>query len=74
MRKSRFSEQQIIAILALHPAWQADPECVRGDFIGRLRDELLNETSFGSLSHARDLLAEWRDDFNQSRPHTSLKG
>jgi putative transposase len=43
-------------------------------FIGRLRDELLNETSFHSLSHARDLLAEWRDDFNQNRPHTSLKG
>ena len=43
-------------------------------FIGRLRDELLNETSFRSLSHARDLLAEWRADFNQNRPHTSLKG
>jgi putative transposase len=43
-------------------------------FNGRLRDELLNETSFRSLAHVRDLLAEWRDDFNQTRPHTSLKG
>jgi len=43
-------------------------------FIGRLRDELLNETSFRSLNHARQLLAEWRTDFNQNRPHTSLKG
>lgn len=41
---------------------------------GRLRDELLNETSFRSLAHVRDLLAEWQDDFNQNRPHTSLKG
>ena len=43
-------------------------------FNGRLRDELLNETSFRSLAHVRELLAEWRDDFNQNRPHTSLKG
>jgi putative transposase len=43
-------------------------------FNGRLRDELLNETSFQSLTHAREMLAEWRDDFNQNRPHTSLKG
>ena len=35
-------------------------------FIGRLRNELLNETSFRSLGHARD--AEWRADFNQNRP------
>lgn len=43
-------------------------------FHGRLRDECLNETSFRSLTHVRDLLAEWRNDFNQNRPHTSLKG
>ena len=43
-------------------------------FNGRLRDELLNEISFRSLAHVRELLAEWRGDFNQNRPHTSLKG
>ncbi len=43
-------------------------------FIGRLRDELLAETSFRSLGHARELVAEWRDDFNHNRPHTSLEG
>jgi len=26
-----------------------------------------------SLSHERELLAEWRADFNQNRPRTSLK-
>ncbi len=31
-------------------------------FNGRLRDELLNETLFSSLQHARELLAEWQDD------------
>ncbi len=28
-------------------------------FNGRFRDELLNETVFRSLGHARELLAEW---------------
>ena len=32
-------------------------------FNGRLRDELLNETLFSSLPHARVALAEWRLDY-----------
>ena len=43
-------------------------------FNGRLRDELLNETSFRSLAHAPEMLAEWREYYNGQRPHTSLKG
>ena len=41
-------------------------------FIGRLRDECLNETAFSSLGEARKLLAEWRADYNQVRPHSAL--
>ena len=36
-------------------------------FNGRLRDELLNETLFGSLSHAREALAVWKNDYNTVR-------
>jgi putative transposase len=43
-------------------------------FNGRLRDECLNETVFRSPGHARELLADWRDDYNGRRPHTSLGG
>lgn len=43
-------------------------------FNGRLRDECLNETAFRTLAHARALIADWRDDYNRSRPHTSLGG
>ena len=43
-------------------------------FNGRLRDELLNETLFSSLAHARAVLAEWRLDYNTVRPHSSLGG
>ena len=31
-------------------------------FNGRLRDELLNETSCRSLAHAREMLSDWKDD------------
>lgn len=41
-------------------------------FIGRLRDECLNEMAFSSLSEARSLLAEWQRDYNLVRPHSAL--
>jgi putative transposase len=41
-------------------------------FNGRLRDELLNETLFRSLPHARALLETWRADYNTERPHSKL--
>lgn len=41
-------------------------------FNGRLRDELLNETLFRSLAHARLALEAWRDDYNHHRPHGKL--
>jgi putative transposase len=41
-------------------------------FNGRLRDELLNETLFTSLSQARVVLEPWRTDYNGSRPHSRL--
>jgi putative transposase len=41
-------------------------------FNGRLRDELLNETLFTSLAHAREALAIWRDDYNTVRPHSAI--
>ncbi len=41
-------------------------------FIGRLRDECLNETLFVSLPHARAVLDAWRADYNGVRPHSAL--
>jgi transposase InsO family protein len=41
-------------------------------FNGRMRDELLNESPFFGLDHARSAIAEWRRDFNTARPHSSL--
>jgi putative transposase len=41
-------------------------------FNGRMRDELLNETLFTSMPHAREKIAAWVDDYNTGRPHSSL--
>ncbi|MBY5693634.1 IS3 family transposase [Rhizobium leguminosarum] len=41
-------------------------------FNGRMRDELLNESLFFGLDHARSAIAEWADDYNHFRPHSSL--
>ncbi|MAL75014.1 MAG: IS3 family transposase [Rhodospirillaceae bacterium] len=41
-------------------------------FNGRMRDELLNETLFLSLAHARVEIAAWVKDYNRERPHSSL--
>ena len=37
-----------------------------------MRDELLNETLFFGLDHARAVIADWIEDYNTTRPHSSL--
>ena len=43
-------------------------------FNGRLRDEMLNEEIFETLTDARRRLQLWRHDYNHVRPHSSLGG
>ena len=43
-------------------------------FNGKVRDECLNLNWFTSLDGARQVIAEWRDDYNEIRPHKSLGG
>jgi putative transposase len=43
-------------------------------FNGRLRDECLNEHLFANLNEARQIIEEWRIDYNTNRPHSSLNG
>ena len=40
-------------------------------FNGKFRDECLNEQWLPSLVAARDLIADWRRDYNEVRPHSS---
>lgn len=43
-------------------------------FNGKFRDECLNENWFVSLEDARRTIEEWRSDYNENRPHSSLGG
>jgi putative transposase len=40
-------------------------------FNGKFRDECLNDHWFTSLQQARDVIADWRRDYNEVRPHSS---
>jgi putative transposase len=41
-------------------------------FNGKFRDECLNEQWFTSLDHAKAVIATWRRDYNEVRPHSSI--
>jgi len=41
-------------------------------FNGSFRDECLNETLFSSLTDARHHITLWKEDYNVTRPHSSL--
>jgi transposase InsO family protein len=41
-------------------------------FNGKLRDELLNREIFTTLTEAKVLIEQWRQEYNQVRPHSSL--
>jgi putative transposase len=41
-------------------------------FNGKLRDELLNREIFTTLIEAKVLISDWRKEYNQVRPHSSL--
>ena len=42
-------------------------------FNGRFRDECLNENGFSSLADAREKIAQWKQDYKERRPHSSLQ-
>jgi putative transposase len=42
-------------------------------FIGRFRDECLNQHWFGSLAEAAQVIEAWRHHYNQVRPHSRLR-
>jgi len=42
-------------------------------FNGKLRDELLNREIFTTLTEAKILIEQWRQEYNQVRPHSALR-
>jgi putative transposase len=41
-------------------------------FNGTFRDECLDENWFESLAQARQAITQWRKDYNEIRPHSSI--
>jgi putative transposase len=41
-------------------------------FNGKFRDECLNDHYFNTLEHARAVIAAWRRDYNEARPHSAI--
>lgn len=41
-------------------------------FNGKFRDECLNEHWFSDIAEAQQIIEEWRVDYNEQRPHSSL--
>ncbi|HDE2594491.1 TPA: IS3 family transposase [Klebsiella pneumoniae] len=41
-------------------------------FNGRFRDECLNEHWFSDIVHARKIINDWRQDYNECHPHSAL--
>ena len=42
-------------------------------FNGKFRDECLNRHLFLDLADSRVMIEDWRTDYNQARPHSSLE-
>ncbi|OPY85631.1 MAG: IS2 transposase TnpB [Smithella sp. PtaU1.Bin162] len=41
-------------------------------FNGKFRDECLNEHWFMNIKHAQEIIENWRTEYNEVRPHSSL--
>ena len=57
---------------ALYSAWQSLGKRDIESFNGKLRDELLNREVFYTLKEVQVLTEQWRQHYNQIRPHSSL--
>ncbi len=66
-----WAAERRIAWHYIAPGKPAQNACIE-NFNGRMRDELLNESLFFGLDHARADLAAWVADYNCERPHSSL--
>jgi putative transposase len=58
--------------LAFIPPGQQRRNVYIESFNGRLRDECLNINAFWSLTHAKVVITDWKDEYNHHRRHSAL--
>lgn len=66
-----WASQQDITLDFIRPGRPIENAFVES-FNSRFRDECLNQHWFESVSDARSTIAQWRSDYNNARPHSSL--
>ncbi len=60
-----------VKALFIEPGSPWENGCIES-FNDKLRDELLNREIFTTLTEAKVLIEQWRKEYNQVRPHSSL--
>jgi putative transposase len=66
-----WSEEKKISLIHIQPGKPMQNGHVES-FNGRFRDECLNATCFRNLADARQKIADWKEEYNGERPHSSL--
>ena len=66
-----WSEQRKIQLEFIDPGKSMQNAFVES-YNGRMRDECLNANWFLNVADARRKILEWRQDYNQQRPHSAL--
>ena len=67
----KWAYERSVALDFSRPGKPTDNAAVES-FNGRLRQECLNAHWFLSLADAQEKIAAWREDYNESRPHSAL--
>jgi putative transposase len=67
----QWAEMKTITVEHIRPGKPSD-NAFAESFIGKLRDECLNEHWFLNLAHAQQEIEAWRETYNTERPHSSL--
>jgi putative transposase len=73
MALNKWAHANGIELLLIQPGKPTQNAYIES-FNGKFRDECLNEQYFTSMAHARAVIASWRRDYNEQRPHTALGG
>jgi putative transposase len=66
-----WAEQRGIQLVHIQPGKPTQNSFIES-FNGRFRDECLNANWFENLADAKRKIEDWRVDYNQHRPHSSL--
>ena len=69
----QWAHRRGVALLFIRPGKPVE-NAFAESFNGRLRDECLNATWFWTLPEASSTIEDWRVEYNEARPHSSLAG